>query len=206
MSTSASPTLLDALTSWRLPDAQRGVRLATVLLMAVLTAAAAQFSVPLPFTQVPLTLQPTIVLLGGLVLGSRLGPASQGLYLIAGLVGLPVFAASLTLPPGPLRLLGPTGGYLMVYPLAAYVTGLLAERGFDRGYATSLLAMLAGLVVIYGGGVIWLGLFARMGGESAALGLGAALTAGVYPFVLSDLLKTAVAAALAPTVWRAIGR
>jgi len=206
MSTPASPTLLDALISWRLPDARRGIRLATVLLVAVLTAAAAQFSVPLPFTQVPFTLQPTIVLLGGLVLGSRLGPASQALYLIAGVVGLPVFAASLTLPPGPFRLLGPTGGYLMVYPLAAFVTGYLAERGFDRSYATSLVAMLAGLAVIYGGGVIWLGLFARVGGDSAALGLGAAFAAGAAPFVIPDVVKAAAAAALAPTAWRAIGR
>jgi len=205
MSTPASPTLLDALITRGVPDARQGVRLGTVLLVAVLTAAAAQLSVPLPFTQVPLTLQPTIVLLGGLVLGSRLGPASQALYLCAGLAGLPVFAAA-ALPPGPFRLLGPTGGYLMVYPLAAFVAGYLAERGFDRSYATSLLAMLVGLAVIYGGGVLWLGLFARVGGESAALGLGAALAAGAYPFIIPDVVKAAVAAALAPTVWRAIGR
>jgi biotin transport system substrate-specific component len=206
MSTSASPTLLDALTTWRVPDARPGIRVASVLLIAVLTAAAAQFSLPLPFTQVPLTLQPTIVLLGGLVLGSRLGPASQVLYLLAGIVGLPVFAASLTLPPGPLRLLGPTGGYLMVYPLAAFVTGCLAERGFDRSYLRSIVAMLAGLAVIYAGGDIWLALFARVGGASAALGLGAALATGAVPFIIPDLVKTAVAAALVPTVWRAIGR
>ena len=66
------------------------------------------------------------------------------LYLLAGIAGLPVFAASVTLPPGALRLLGPTGGYLMAYPIAALLVGYLAERGFDRRYITSVLAMLAG--------------------------------------------------------------
>ena len=113
--------------------------------MTALTAAAAQISLPLPFTAVPFTLQPMVVLLGGMALGPRLGMASQMLYLAAGIAGLPVFAASPMLPPGPLRLLGPTGGYLMAYPFAAFVTGALAERGFDRRYLTSVLAMLAGL-------------------------------------------------------------
>ena len=89
--------------------------------MAALTAAASQISVPLPFTPVPFTLQPMIVLLGGAVLGPRLGLAAQCLYLAAGLAGLPVFAFSPELPQGPARLIGPTGGYLMAYPLAAFV-------------------------------------------------------------------------------------
>src|SRR5262245_12847299 len=127
----------------------RGIQVASVLFMAALTAAAAQISIPLPFTAVPLTLQPMVVLLGGLALGSRLGLASQVVYLAAGIAGLPVFAASLTLPPGALRLLGPTGGYLMAYPMAAYVAGYLAERGFDRRYVTSVIAMLVGLSIIF---------------------------------------------------------
>jgi biotin transport system substrate-specific component len=86
----------------------------------------------LPFTDVPLTFQPMVVLLGGLALGSRLGLASQVLYLAAGVAGLPVFAASPVLPPVSMRLLGPTRGYLMSYPFAAFVVGYLAERGFDR--------------------------------------------------------------------------
>jgi biotin transport system substrate-specific component len=176
------------------------------LFISVLTAAAAQVSVPVPFTSVPLTLQPMVVLLGGLALGSRLGAWSQILYLAAGIAGLPVFAASPALPPGPLRLLGPTGGYLMAYPLAAFVTGYLAERGLDRRYATSVIAMMAGLLVIYGAGVTWLGLFARTVSGNAAIGLGAALATGVYPFVIPDLIKLAVAAGLVPTLWRLVGR
>jgi biotin transport system substrate-specific component len=174
--------------------------------ISVLTAAAAQVSVSVPFTSVPLTLQPMVVLLGGLALGSRLGSASQILYLAAGIAGLPVFAASPLLPPGPLRLLGPTGGYLMAYPVAAFVTGYLAERGLDRRYATSVIAMLAGLIVIYAAGVTWLGLFARTVGGGAAVGLGTAVVTGVYPFVIPDLIKLAVAAGLVPALWRLIGR
>ena len=133
MAASSSTTLVHALAArGASAETARGIRIASLLFVTVLTIAAAQVSVPLPFTAVPLTLQPMVVLLGGLALGSRLGSASQILYLAAGIAGLPVFAASAVLPPGPLRLLGPTGGYLMAYPLAAFVTGYLAERGFDR--------------------------------------------------------------------------
>ena len=132
-----------------------------MLFITALTAAAAQISIPLPMTAVPLTFQPMVVLVGGLALGSRLALASQVLYLAVGIAGLPVFAASATLPPGALRLLGPTGGYLMAYPVAAFVAGYLAERGFDRRYITSVLAMFAGLAIIFVSGVTWLGLFAR---------------------------------------------
>lgn len=183
-----------------------GIRVASTLFITALTAAAAQFSVPLPFTDVPLTLQPMVVVLGGLALGSRLGLASQALYLAAGIAGLPVFAASATLPPGILRLLGPTGGYLMAYPIAAFLSGYLAERGFDRRYLTSFFSMLAGLLVIYAGGVTWLGLFARTLTPGPSIGIAAALAAGVYPFVIADLVKLLVAAGILPGLWRLTGR
>jgi biotin transport system substrate-specific component len=205
--TAPSATILAALTARRAGDgAARSVRIASVLFVAALTAAAAQISVPLPLTQVPFTLQPMVVLLGGVVLGARLGAVSQVLYLIAGIAGLAVFAASATLPPGPLRLIGPTGGYLMAYPLAAFVAGYLAERGFDRRYLTSVLAMAAGLVIIYTFGTLWLALFARTVAGSAAVGLEAALYSGVYPFVLPDLIKLAAAAGIVPGLWRFLGR
>jgi biotin transport system substrate-specific component len=90
--------------------------------------------------------------------------------------------------------------------VAAFVTGHLAERGLDRRYATSVVAMLAGLVVIYAAGATWLGLFARTVSGSAAIGLGAALATGVVPFVIPDLIKLAIAAGLVPALWRLVGR
>ncbi len=139
-------------------SANRGIRVAAVMLVAALTAAAAQVSVPLPFTPVPLTFQPMIVLLGGVALGSSLGMWSQVTYLAIGALGLPVFAASPLLPQGLARLAGPTGGYLLCYPIAAFVAGWLAERGLDRRYLGSVVAMAAGLLVIYASGVSWLAL------------------------------------------------
>ena len=177
-------------------------RVAAVLLITIATAAAAQISVPLGFTPVPLVMQDMVVLLGGAALGSRLGMAAQVLYLLAGIAGLPVFAASPVLPQGPLRLLGPTGGYLISYPFAAYLTGYLAERGFDRRYSTSVLAMAAGLIVIFALGVPWLAFVAR----PAAIGFDAALRAGLYPFLLGDVFKIFLGAAVLPGVWKLVGR
>jgi len=207
MTATTSDTLLRALVS-RGDSAgmARGIQIASVLFITALTAAAAQISIPLPFTAVPLTLQPMVVLVGGLALGARLGFASQVLYLAAGIVGLPVFAASATLPPGALRLLGPTGGYLMAYPVAAFVAGLLAERGFDRRYITSVMAMFAGLAIIFASGVTWLALFARTLTGGAAVGIQSALATGLYPFILPDVIKLAVAASLVPALWRLVGR
>src|SRR4029450_681546 len=142
------------------------------------------------------------VLLGGAALGPRLGMASQILYLALGIAGFPVFAASAVLPQGALRLLGPTGGYLMSYPFAAFVAGALAERGFDRRYFTSVLAMAAGLAVVFTGGVLWAAWFAR----PVQTGLDAALRTHLYPFLPADIIKIFVPAAIMPGVWTLIGR
>jgi len=178
------------------------IRVASVLLVAAMTAAAAQVSISLPFTPVPFTLQPMVVLLGGAALGSRLGMCAQVLYLLAGIAGLPVFAASAVLPQGALRLLGPTGGYLMSYPFAAFLTGLLAERGLDRRYLTSVLAMAAGLSVVFTCGVVWLAWFAR----PAAATLDQALRTGLYPFFPADVVKLFIAAAVMPALWKLTGK
>ena len=174
----------------------RGVRLLATLAVTGLTALAAQISIPLPFTPVPFTLQPMVVLLGGAALGARLGMMSQVLYLALGIAGFPVFAAS-PLPQGVLRLLGPTGGYLMSYPFAAFFTGALAERGFDRNYRTSVLAMGAGLALIFACGVAWLAWFTR----PVPAGLDAALRTGLYPFLPADIVKICVAAGVMPSIW-----
>jgi biotin transport system substrate-specific component len=182
--------------------ARVGVRLGSMLFLTALTAAAAQVSLHLPFTPVPLTLQPMVVLLGAAALGPRLGASSQLLYLLLGVLGLPVFTWSPILPQGVGRLMGPTGGYLMAYPIAAFVTGYLAERGFDRRYLTSLAAMLAGLVILFAGGVAWLA-YGPMG-PAGPVGLSAALTIGLYPFVVADLIKVAVASGVLPVMWKSL--
>ena len=203
--TVACATLVDTLAERR--DARgRALRIAAMVFIAALTAAAAQISIPLPFTEVPFTFQPMVVLLGGLALGSRLALGSQVLYLMAGIAGLPVFAASVTLPPGALRLLGPTGGYLMAYPIAAFLVGYLAQRGLDRRYLTSVLAMFAGLLLIYACGAAWLGVVARTGVQGTPIGLQRALAVGVYPFIVADLAKLLAAAGILPGLWRLIGR
>ena len=121
------------------------------------------------------------MLLGAAALGARLGASAQVLYLLLGVAGLPVFAFAPDLPQGLLRLLGPSGGYLMAYPLRRLVTGALAERGLDRRFGTSLLAMAAGLVVIFAGGV-------SVAGQGPGTGAGAG--GGPRPFVLVDAIRS----------------
>src|SRR5690349_1991717 len=174
-------------------NAWTGVQMLSVLFVTVLTASAAQLSFPLPFTPVPFTIQPMIVLIGAAALGSRLGALAQIFYLMLGLAGLPVFAFSPELPQGIARLMGPTGGYLMAYPIAAFVTGLLAENGFDRRYLTSILAMSVGLSVIFAGGVLWIAKFS---------GLETALATGLYPFIIVDVIKVVAAGLVLPTAWK----
>ncbi len=169
------------------------------MLAVVVTAASAQFTMPAPFTVVPFALTPMAVLLMAAALGSRLGSLTQVLYVLLGAAGLAVFAPSPDLPPGALRLVGPTGGYLLAYPVAAFLTGWLAERGWDRRYATSVAAMLAGLAVIYVGGVSWLAV-------AYTHSIGAAITAGLVQFVALDVLKVLGAALILPRIWQVVGR
>ena len=194
---SHATTLLDQV-SMRAGSAQvwTSVQLLSVGFVAVLTAAASQLSFPLPFTPVPFTIQPMVVLIGAAALGARLGAVSQILYLMLGVAGLPVFAFSPELPQGFARLLGPTGGYLMAFPIAAFATGWLAERGFDRHYGTSILAMAAGLSIIFLGGVAWL---------ATGVGIEAALATGLYPFVIVDVIKIVAAGLVLPSAWKLLG-
>lgn len=190
---SHASTILDQISTRASGNVWNGARLLSVVFVAVLTAAAAQLSFPLPFTPVPFTIQPMIVLIGAAALGSRLGALSQILYLTLGIAGLPVFAYSPELPQGFARLLGPSGGYLMAYPLAAFITGLLAERGFDRRYLSSIVAMFVGLSIIFAGGVSWI---ARLAGIDVAL------ATGLYPFIVVDVVKIVLAGLVLPTAWK----
>ncbi len=144
---------------------------------ALLVALASQVALPLPGTPVPFTLQvPAVLLVGGL-LGARAGAASMALYLALGVAGLPVFAP--VGPPGLARLLGPTGGYLLAYPVAAALTGQLTGAG--RSWLRVAGALLAGLAVIHLGGVAQL---AVLTGD-----LQSAVRLGSLPFVPLDLFK-----------------
>src|SRR5258706_14864116 len=167
-----------------------GFRIAALVGGAVLVAAAAQISVPLPGTPVPMTLQPMAVLLVGGLLGARFGALSMILYLAMGAAGLPVFTPTVPLL-GIARLFGPTGGYLLAYPVAAWVTGWLNQpdgvRGVGAQHAAPLrvgMGVLAGLVLIHLGGLAQLAIIT--GNVSGAARL------ATWPFLLGDLLKIAV--------------
>ncbi len=153
-----------------------------VLGFAALTALGARLSVPLPGTAVPMTLQPVAVLLAGVVLGSRAGAASQVAYLAAGALGLPLFAAG----GGAAYLLGPTGGYLLAFPVAAAVAGLASDRA--RGWFGAALTLALALAVIHLGGLAWLWI---LGGRALVE------STGVGVFLLGDLLKVMLVLAIA---------
>jgi biotin transport system substrate-specific component len=185
------------------------------LAFVLLLAAASQVAIPLPGTPVPITLQPLVVVLAGLALGPAAAAASMVTYLAVGAAGLPVFAP--VGAPGIARLLGPTGGYLLAYPAAAVVAGVLASRTEGRSgdgaprtphrvprrlgaivFGRRVIAAAAGIAVLYVGGVAQL---AVLTGD-----IGRAVQLGVWPFVAFDLLKAIVAAALAGALTTRLGR
>ncbi|MBA3765905.1 MAG: biotin transporter BioY [Acidobacteria bacterium] len=153
-------------------------------------ALSAQFVIPLPWTPVPITGQTFVVLLTGALLGSRLGALAMIAYLIEGASGLPFFRAG---SGGAAYLFAsPTTGYLLSYPAAAFVVGLLAERGWDKRFLTAAAAMMIGSIIILFSGWAWLARF---------VGATGAWQAGVAPFIIGDLVKIALAAAVLPSGW-----
>lgn len=156
-------------------------------------AAFAQLSIPLQ--PVPITGQTFAVLLVGMALGSRLGALALGAYLAEGAVGLPVFAEAKS---GIATLLGPTGGYLVGFVVAAWVVGYLAERGWDRSLLKTFAAMVIGNAVIYALGLGWL--LRYIAGD-----VNATLAAGMYPFLIGDAIKAGAAALLLPGSWKLLG-
>ncbi|HEY7860887.1 MAG: biotin transporter BioY [Gemmatimonadales bacterium] len=153
---------------------------------AATMAIAAQIAIPIPGTPVPFTLQPLAVVLAGLWLGPVAGATSMVLYLLAGAVGLPVFSPIGA--PGVLRLIGPTGGYLLATPAAAAIAGLVARR--FPAFAGRMLASFLGIAMLYVGGVMQLELLTGSLSRAAAL--------GSTPFILADLGKVVVAAIISP--------
>ncbi|HEX2833777.1 MAG TPA: biotin transporter BioY [Thermoanaerobaculia bacterium] len=153
---------------------------------SMIIALAAQIAIPLPFTPVPLTLQPLAVILVGITLGSTRGAAAAALYLLEGASGLPVFAEG---HGGAIWLAGFTGGYLLSYPFAAWVAGFISERGWGNSILRAITGMLLSLGVIYLGGWSW---FAVLTDAKTAF------ANGVAPFVIADIVKVALGAALLP--------
>jgi biotin transport system substrate-specific component len=166
--------------------------LALVVAFSLLTALAAQVVIPFPL--VPVTGQTFAVLLTGALLGSRLGALAMIAYLIEGASGLPFFHAGRG---GLQHLLGPTAGYLWAFPVAAFVTGLLAERGWDKRFLTAAAAMFLGSLVILLMGWAWLARFVPAS---------VALSEGVIRFLPRDVLKIALAAAALPSGWALLQR
>ncbi|MBR9699518.1 biotin transporter BioY [Candidatus Woesearchaeota archaeon] len=156
-----------------------------VALFAALTAAVSPIRIPLGFTPVPITLQTLIVLLSGMVLGRNLGALSQIVYVIVGLIGLPVFSGGSS---GFGVLFGPTGGFLFGFIAAAYVAGYLAER--KRSFLTLLISGAGGTITLYVFGIIG-------GMLTTELALPAILVGWVVPFIISDIIKLTVAAMIA---------
>lgn len=160
---------------------------------SLLIALSAQVAVPLPWSPVPVTGQTFGVLLVAAALGSRLGLAAVSAYLVQGAMGLPVFAPGGA--PGVARLVGPTGGYLVGFALAAFAVGSLAERGWDRRLGPAILAMLAGLALVYVVGLLWLSRFVAPD---------RLLQAGLVPFLPGEIVKLALAASLLPVARRIV--
>ena len=163
-----------------------------ITLSTLLVATLAQVKILLPFTPVPLTGQTFAVLLVGAALGSKRGAASLILYTLMGALGLPFFAGGAS---GLAYMSGPTLGYLVGFIVAAYVIGLLAERGLERSVRTSLIPFLAGTLIIYLFGAGWLAIL---------FGVEQALALGVLPFLVGDAIKLILAALALPMAWRKI--
>ncbi|MEE9476772.1 MAG: biotin transporter BioY [Roseateles sp.] len=183
----------------------RGAMLA--LAGSLFVALCAQITVPL--WPVPVTGQTFAVLSVGLVCGWRVGGAALLLYLIEGALGLPFFAGGAG---GWASVVGPSGGYIWGFVLAAALVGYLAERGWDRNVLRTAAALFLGNVVLYVPGLIWLALFYAGPGQDyiAATGAttawGASINAGLLPFLLGDALKLALAASLIPAIWSLLHR
>ena len=184
-------TLAPTLSTRYFPRTANWLRnLMLIITGTLFVAIMAQVKIPLPFTPVPLTGQTFAVLLVGAALGSKRGTASLVLYTAMGALGLPFFAGGAS---GLAYLFGPTLGYLVGFVAAAYVVGLLAERGLERSVRTSLVPFALGTLVIYFFGAGWL---------SILFGIEKAFTLGVLPFIVGDILKMLLAALMLPIAWR----
>lgn len=187
-------TFAPTIASQTFPNISSRVRDAFLIVTgSLLIALLAQIEIPLPFTPVPITGQTFGVLLVGAALGSKRGFAALLLYLAEGALGLPFFAGGAS---GFGIFTGATAGYLVGFIVAAYVVGLLAERGLERSVRTSILPFLVGTIIIYACGVAWLAVMLG--------GLGKAIAAGLLPFLFGDAVKLTAAALVLPAAWKLV--
>lgn len=175
---------------------RQAAAVALIVGFALLTALCAQIRIPLGFTPVPITGQTFAVLLSGAVLGSRMGAASQLLYVLMGAAGLPFYAGGTG---GWEHASGATMGYLLGFIAAAYAVGYLAEQRQDRRFATSIGAFLTGNLVIYVLGVPWLM-------YSLSWDLAEGVARGLAPFIIGDTIKILLAAGAMPAAWKLAGK
>lgn len=175
---------------------RQAAAVALIVGFALLTALCAQIRIPLGFTPVPITGQTFAVLLSGAVLGSRMGAASQLLYVLMGAAGLPFYAGGTG---GWEHASGATMGYLLGFIAAAYAVGYLAEQRQDRRFATSIGAFLTGNLVIYALGVPWLM-------YSLSWDLAEGVARGLAPFIIGDTIKIMLAAGAMPAAWKLAGK
>jgi biotin transport system substrate-specific component len=190
-------------TTYAQPDTLVGVALAPldrtrsvslVFAFSLLIALSAQIVIPVG--PVPITAQTFAVLLTGALLGSRMGAAAIIIYLAEGAIGLPFFSAGRA---GIGHLLGPTGGYLVAFPAAAFVTGAFAEHGWDKRFLSAAAAMAIGSVIIMLSGWTWFSLVTNTPMASS-------FQTTVLPFIPGDIIKIVLAAALLPTGWKLLQR
>ena len=179
-------TTLPGLLARHVVRGRAAVNLLLVIGASVIIAIAAQIAIPIPFSPVPLTMQPLAVMLVGAALGSTRGAAAAALYLFEGFSGLPVFAQG---HGGPLMMTAFTAGYLYSYPLAAWISGWMSERGWGNTILRALAGMTAAMAVIYAGGWSWL---------AVLTGPRTAFTTGIAPFVVADGIKILIGAAILP--------
>lgn len=193
---STQPALLSAVwtTDSRTSAALRNVVLAVVGTLLLTVSAKVQ----VPFYPVPMTLQTFVVLGLGMAYGWRLGGATMLLYMVEGAMGLPVFAGTPEKGIGLVYMMSGTGGYLVGFVLAAMATGWLAEKGLDRSVMGTAFAMLIGNAVIYIPGVLYLGVL--FGWDKPIIEW------GFTPFILGDVVKLALAAAVMPMAWKLLGK
>ncbi|MDP4822393.1 MAG: biotin transporter BioY [Aestuariivirgaceae bacterium] len=186
----ANMTVAGAL--WPASRANSLLRAAVLVALGTLALAVAA-KVQVPFWPVPVTMQSLVVLALGAAYGWRLAGVTLFAYLLEGAAGLPVFASGA----GAAYMMGPTGGYLVGFALAAMLVGYLAEKGADKRPLTMFAAMLAGAALIYVPGIAWL---------SGFTGVEKAVAAGFVPFIMGDVLKAALAAAAFPAGWSLLRR